>query len=100
MKNSLSAFVNLNNTLNDLKKRGFWVVGAEAENAMDYRELKYDMKTVLVVGSEGFGISKLVLKNCDYKVKLPMMGHVNSLNVSVATAILLYNIHAQRNPIK
>lgn len=91
---------NLNNTLNDLKNRGFWVVGAEAENAMDYRELKYDMKTVLVVGSEGFGISKLVLKNCDYKVKLPMVGHVNSLNVSVATAVLLYNIYSQRNPLK
>lgn len=97
---SVVEVTNLNNTINDLKKRGFWIVGAEAENAMDYRELKYDMKTVLVVGSEGFGISKLVLKNCDYKIKLPMVGHVNSLNVSVATAILLYNVHAQRNPIK
>jgi len=97
---SIVEVTNLNNTINDLKQRGFWIVGAEADNAQDYRELKYDMKTVLVVGSEGFGISKLVLKNCDYKIKLPMVGHVNSLNVSVATAILLYNIHAQRNPIK
>ena len=97
---SIVEVTNLTNTINDLKKRGFWIVGAEAENAMDYRELKYDMKTALVVGSEGFGVSKLVLKNCDYKVKLPMVGHVNSLNVSVATAVLLYNIHAQRNPIK
>ncbi len=90
---------NLNNLIDNLKSIGFWVVGAEEDNSLDYREVDCKGKIALVVGSEGKGISKLVLKHCDYKVKLPMVGHVNSLNVSVATGILLYQIHSQQNPL-
>lgn len=90
---------NLNNLIDNLKSIGFWVIGAEEDNSLDYREVDCKGKIVLVVGSEGKGISKLVLKHCDYKVKLPMVGHVNSLNVSVATGILLYQIHSQQNPL-
>ena len=79
-----------------LKEKGFWVVGAEAHESRDFNELKYDFPTLLVVGSEGKGISPLVLKQCDYRVKIPMEGHVNSLNVSVATAVLLYGIYLNR----
>lgn len=90
---------NLSQTLQKLKKEGFWVAGADAKNAMDYRRGQYDVPLVLVIGSEGFGISPLVRKHCDYAVCLPMEGSVTSLNASVACAILLYQIHAQRNPL-
>lgn len=87
---------NLTNTIKVLKDKGFWVVGAEANESVDFNTLKYDFPTLLVVGSEGKGISPLVLKQCDYRVKIPMEGHVNSLNVSVATAVLLYGIYLNR----
>lgn len=90
---------NLSQTLQILKKQGFWVVGADAQDAKDYRNGQYDIPLVLVIGSEGFGISTLVKKNCDYMISLPMEGSVTSLNASVACGILLYQIHAQRNPL-
>ncbi|MDD3383541.1 MAG: 23S rRNA (guanosine(2251)-2'-O)-methyltransferase RlmB [Bacilli bacterium] len=95
----VSEVTNLTNTLKRLKEEGFWIVGAEANNSQDYREIDYKMPTVLVVGSEGKGISRLVLDQCDYKIRLPMIGHVNSLNASVATAVLLYQIYGNKNPL-
>lgn len=95
----VSEVTNITTTLQKLKKLGFWVVGAEANQSQDYRKLDYRMPLVLVVGSEGKGISRLVLENCDFKVHLPMVGQVTSLNVSVATAVLLYHIHAMRHPV-
>lgn len=83
---------NLNQAIEKLKSEGYWIVSSDGEGKTFYNEIKYDFKTVLVVGSEGFGISKLVLKNSDYIVKIPMAGKVNSLNASVATGILLSNI--------
>ena len=83
---------NLTQTLKDLKEKGFWVVAAEADNSTDYNKMDYNMPTVLIVGSEGYGISRLVKQQADYNVKIPMTGKVNSLNVSVATAILLSRI--------
>ena len=82
-----------------LKKQGFWIVGTDFENSRDYREGQYDVPLVIVVGSEGFGISSLVKKNCDYCVRLPMEGVVTSLNASVACGILLYEIYNQRHPL-
>lgn len=90
---------NLSNAIKRLKDEGFWVVGAEANNSVDYREVDYNGKIVLIVGSEGKGISRLVIENCDYKVKLPMVGKVNSLNVSVACAVLLYQVYNNRFPL-
>jgi 23S rRNA (guanosine2251-2'-O)-methyltransferase len=91
---------NLNQAIKKLKDNGYWVVSTDGEATNDYRDLDYKMKTVLVVGSEGFGISKLVLKNSDFTVKIPMVGHVNSLNASVAAAILISEIFSKRNPNK
>ncbi len=88
---------NLSQTLEKLKKRGFWIVGADAHEAMNYRDAHYDVPLVLVIGSEGFGISPLVRRHCDYAVVLPMRGSVTSLNASVACGILLYEIDAQRH---
>ena len=95
----VSVVTNLVQAIKYLKKQGYWVVGTDFENSRDYREGQYDVPLVLVIGSEGFGISSLVKKNCDYCVRLPMEGSVSSLNASVAAGILLYQIHAQRHPL-
>lgn len=95
----VSMVTNLSQALKFLKKQGFWVVGADLTNAIDYRSAQYDVPLVVVIGSEGFGISPLVTKNCDYCVKLPMEGSVSSLNASVACGILLYQIYNSRNPL-
>lgn len=85
---------NLVQTVKKLKDKGFWVVGADIdERAVEYTQIKYDMPIVLVIGSEGFGISPLLKKNCDYLAYLPMKGKVNSLNASVAAGIMLYKIN-------
>ncbi len=89
----VSEVTNLVNTLKFLKTKGYWVVGLElAPKAVDFHSMKYDMPMVLVVGSEGKGISRLVLEHCDFLVKLPMVGHVNSLNASVSCGIMLYEM--------
>ena len=90
---------NLVQTIDSLKEKGYWVAGADIENSRDYREGQYDVPLLLVVGSEGFGISKLVRKNCDYCISLPMKGKVTSLNASVACGILLYEINSKRYPL-
>ena len=96
----VASVTNLSKTLVQLKKQGFWAVGADIENARDYREGQYDVPLVLVIGSEGFGISDLVKKNCDYMIALPMAGTVTSLNASVAGGILMYEIYSKRHPLK
>lgn len=83
---------NLNNTIRELKKKGIWIVGADIENSVDYCSLDYDMPMALVIGSEGYGISKLTRELCDFIVNLPMKGKINSLNASVAAGILIYKI--------
>ena len=89
---------NLNQAIKQLKEKGFWICGSEM-NAMDYRKADFTIPLVLVVGSEGFGISSLVKKNCDFVVSVPMQGKINSLNVSVATGVLLYEVLKQRFPV-
>ena len=90
---------NLARTLEDLKKRSFWIVGCDLDQSQDYREIDYNMPLVIVIGSEGFGISRLVKKSCDFNVVLPMVGHVTSLNASVAAAVILYQVYNSRNPL-
>ena len=84
--------VNITDTLNSLKKLGYWIYGAEGDGAKVYYEEKYLEKTVIVLGSEGFGIRKKVKDNCDILIKIPMHGKINSLNVSVAGGILLSEV--------
>ena len=85
---------NINSALERLKENGFWVVSTDGAATISYSELKYDFPIALVVGSEGEGVSRLILKNSDYIVKIPQYGHVNSLNASVAAAILLSRIRS------
>ena len=79
---------NISMTIEKLKKLGFWIFGAEAGGQSCY-EADYDVACAIVMGSEGKGISRLVKENCDYIVSIPMSGHVNSLNVSAAAAIII-----------
>ena len=88
----IAEVTNLVNTLKDLKKKGYWVIGTDASAKDLYTQIKYDMNVVLIIGSEGEGISRLVKQECDFMIKLPMNGHVTSLNASVAAGILIYNV--------
>lgn len=92
----VAVVTNLNQAIDKLKKNGYWVVSSDGSATGSYLDVDYNSPIALVVGSEGFGISKLVLKNSDFVVKIPMTGHVNSLNASVATAILISGVVAQR----
>ena len=83
---------NLTSAMEKLKENGFWIYAADGSGKEDYEKINYDGPVALVVGSEGRGISRLVLENSDFIIKIPMYGHVNSLNVSVATGILLSRI--------
>ena len=82
----------VNQTLQRLKDEGFWVVSTDGSAKLDYSQITYDFPVALVIGSEGKGVSQLVIKNSDYVVKIPQYGHVNSLNASVAAGILLAKI--------
>ena len=88
---------NLVRTIEDLKKNGFWVVGTHLSGEKNYNQLDYKMPVALVMGNEEKGIRKLVAENCDFLVKIPMKGKLDSLNVSVSTGILLFEIIRQRS---
>ena len=84
---------NLNQAIQTLKEEGYWIVSTDGSATISYSSIKYDFPVVVVIGSEGKGVSSLVLKNSDYIVKIPQFGHVNSLNASVAAGILLAEVH-------
>lgn len=85
---------NIQQTIQKLKDNGFWVVSTDGSATIDYSKLTYDFPVALVIGSEGRGVSQLIIKNSDYVVKIPQYGHVNSLNASVAAGILLSRIRS------
>jgi len=87
---------NLVNTINDLKKRNVWIFGTAMEGD-NYRTWNAKGAIALIIGNEGKGISPLVLKQADQTLNIPMVGHVQSLNASVATGVLLYQAFASRN---
>lgn len=88
---------NIVRTLEELKERGLWVVGTHQEGRELYHEARLTGPLAVVVGSEGKGIGRLVAEKCDFMVRLPMLGHVTSLNAAVAGAILIYEIRRQRD---
>ena len=90
----VSQIGSINQTLQKLKDNGFWIVSTDGSATIDYSKLTYDFPVALVIGSEGKGVSPLVIKNSDYVVKIPQYGHVNSLNASVAAGILLSRIRS------
>lgn len=95
----VAVVTNCTQTLKALKQNGYWVVGTDMKNAQDYRQPNYDTPLVVVIGNEGKGITRLVKEECDYMVKLPMVGEISSLNASVACGILLYEVYNKRFPL-
>lgn len=91
---------NLARTLNELKERGIWVVGTSDQASKDLYDLDFTGPTALVLGAEGDGMRALTTKTCDELVRLPMRGAVESLNVSVASAVCLYEATRQRHHAK
>lgn len=90
---------NIADTIDELKSRNIWIVGTEADSKEDYRSLDGETPIALVIGSEGKGMSRLVKDKCDWTVSLPMQGKVSSLNASVASSLLLYEIYRKRHPL-
>lgn len=84
-------------TIDELKEQGFWVVGTHQDAKELYYQARLTGPLAVVIGSEGKGIGRLVAEKCDFMVRLPMLGHVTSLNAAVAGAILLYEIRRQRD---
>ena len=96
----VSIVTNLKQAIDKLKQAGFWIVGVDNTESQDYRLIPSDRPLVIIVGSEKKGISPLLKKECDYRAKIFMLGSVNSLNVSVATAVMLYSIMDKRVEIQ
>jgi 23S rRNA (guanosine2251-2'-O)-methyltransferase len=87
---------NLAQTIDELKQSGFWIVGSYLEGAKDYTFIDYKIPIALIVGNEEKGIRKLTADKCDHLIRIPMKGKIQSLNVSVATGVLLFEILRQR----
>ena len=88
---NISMVNNLVNVINDFKDNGYFVYAADMDGR-NYKQVNYSDKVLLIIGSEGNGLGRLVKKNCDEILSIPQFGHVNSLNASVAAAILIYGI--------
>ncbi len=91
---------NMARTIDELKEKGIWIVGTDAKGKEDYRQMDGKMPLGLVIGSEGKGMGRLVRDKCDFLIRLPMVGHVTSLNASVAGALLMYEVYRKRYPIE
>ncbi len=87
---------NLTKAIKTLQENGYWIVSTDGDAKMGYEEVDYRCPICLVVGSEGYGISRLVKENSDFLVKIEMVGHVNSLNASVAAAVMVSHIFLSR----
>jgi len=92
----IAKVTNIARTVEELKERNIWVVGLDERATQTYDALDYKMDCAIVLGAEGKGVHDLVRKKCDFLVSIPMLGKVPSLNVSVAAAVVLYEIVRQR----
>ena len=93
----VAKITNLNRFIEDLKSRDIWVVGTSADAEMSYTDWDWSRPSALVLGGEGGGLHRLVAKNCDVLVKIPMYGKIDSLNVSVAAGVILFEAQRQRS---
>lgn len=87
---------NLNRLIEDLKQRNVWIVGTSGDAEINYTDWDWNRPTALVLGGEGRGLHRLVAENCDVLVKIPMYGKIESLNVSNAASVILFEIRRQR----
>lgn len=88
---------NLAQTIEQLKEKGIWVAGTDVNQAEDVYRSNFRMPIALVIGNENKGVGRLVKEKCDFLVKLPMHGQINSLNASVAAGVLMYEVARQRS---
>ena len=91
---------NISQAIETLKEKGVWVAGIDAAGKTDFRKADFKSPTAIVIGSEGKGLSDLVRKRCDYLVSIPMRGKINSLNASIAAALVMYEALRQRTLIE
>jgi 23S rRNA (guanosine2251-2'-O)-methyltransferase len=96
----IARVTNIGRTLEELKRENIWTVGLDERGAQSYDALDYNMDCALVLGAEGAGLHELVRKKCDFLVSIPMLGQVPSLNVSVAAAVVMYELARQRRKQK
>lgn len=82
----------LNQAVLRLKENGFWICGTDASGTVRSSEIDPNLSLAVIIGSEGFGMSKTLVKESDYLITIPMMGHVNSLNASVSAGIVLHDL--------
>ena len=82
----------LNNIVDKLKKIGYWICGTDAKGTILSSEIDKSLNLAIIIGSEGFGMSKTLVNASDYLIKIPMKGHVNSLNASVSSGIILHDL--------
>ena len=96
--NSLKIYhvTNLSRTIKEMKKRGIWVIGLDGNSKSTIYDVNLTDSTAIVMGTEGKGIRRLIKETCDQVVTIPMSGHIESLNVSVATGIALFESKRQR----
>lgn len=87
---------NLAQTIEALKQEGIWIAGADVSAEQDVYKTSFDLPLGLVIGNEAKGMGRLIREKCDFLVKLPMMGQLNSLNASVAAGVLMYEVVRQR----
>lgn len=87
----------INNIIPVLKEEGFWIMGSHLGNSRPYNKIDYKMPVAIILGNEEKGIHQLTAKNCDFLIEIPMKGKIQSLNVSVAAGVLLFEILRQRN---
>lgn len=92
----IARVANLVQAMDKLKQAGCWIVGTDQDGQEDYYNADLTGPLAIVVGSEGKGISRLVKENCDFRVKIPMVGRINSLNASVAASVMMYEVYRQR----
>ena len=90
---------NLAQTIDELKKRGVWIAGTDAKGSTDYRRMDATLPLAIIIGGEGKGMGRLLRDKCDFLYHLPMIGHVTSLNASVAASLLMYEVYRNRHPL-
>ncbi len=93
----MARVTNIAQTIEELKKEGIWIVGTEMTASKNYTEVDYSVPVAVVIGNEGSGMRRLVKDKCDFLVNIPMKGNFESLNASVAGAIIMYEVMRKRN---
>jgi len=94
---TVSRVTNLRRTIDSLKEKGIWIYGLDMKGEREYTNVDYDIPLAIIIGGEGRGIRETILKSCDVRIRIPLSGHISSLNVSVATGVILFEIAHRRS---